>query len=69
MENINTTDYYFKAEKVIMTCETTEQLRASLKYAELYYNLTKDKSGYEVLVRKFHKLYSELKLDEEAKNS
>lgn len=69
MENINTTDYYFKAEKVIMTCETTEQLRASLKYAELYYNLTKDKSGYEVLVRKFHKLYSELKIDEEAKNS
>ena len=69
MENINTTDYYFKAEKVIMTCETTEQLQASLKYTELYYNLTKDKSGYEVLIRKFHKLYGELKLDEEAKNS
>ena len=68
MENINTTDYYFKAEKVVMTCETTEQSRASLKYVELYYTLTKDRSGYEVLVRKFHKRYSELKLDEETIN-
>jgi len=69
MENINTTDYYFKAEKVLNSCENIEQLRGALSYAELYYKKTNDRSGYEVLVRKYHKLTQELSLDEKTEDN
>lgn len=69
MENINTIELYFKAENVLDSCDNLNQLRAALKYAELYYGFTKDKSGYEVLVRKYHKLVEEFRLDEKTENN
>lgn len=69
MQNINTTDYYFKAEKVLTSCENVEQLRGALSYAELYYKKTNDLSGYEVLVRKYHKLTKELSLNEKTEDN
>jgi hypothetical protein len=68
MENINTSTYYFKAENVLTSCENLEQLRNGLNYVELYHKKTKDRSGYEVLVRKYHKLLQEMSLDEKTKN-
>lgn len=69
MENINTTELYFRAENVLNSCDNINQLRAALKYAELYHKHTKDKSGYEVLVRKYHKLVEEFRLDEKTENN
>jgi len=33
------------------------------KYAELYLDQTEDEKGYEVLIRKFNKKYTELSVD------
>lgn len=69
MKNINTSEYYFKAEQVIDSCKNEEQLRIALRYVELYNTLTKDKSGYEVLIRKFYKRHNQLTLNEKTKTS
>lgn len=61
---INTISYYFKAEKVLESCENVNQLRNGLRYVENYHKVTEDFMGYNVLLRKFHKLYEEMKLDE-----
>jgi hypothetical protein len=69
MENINITDNYFRAEKVLDSCTNLDQLKNALNYAELYYKYTNDRSGYDVLIRKYHKLYKELILDEKTENN
>lgn len=69
MKNINTINYYFKANKVINSCKNIYQLQNALRYAELYYKKTNDISGYEILVRKYYKLTEELFLNEETKNN
>jgi len=56
-------EYYFKAENVLMSCKTLGQLETSRNYIEMYLNETKDKSGYEVLLRKYFKLREKLILD------
>ena len=56
-------EYYFKAENVLMSCQTLGQLETSRNYIEMYLNETRDKSGYEVLIRKYFKLRERLILD------
>lgn len=63
MENINISEQYFKTEMVLESCKNLNQLRTALNYVELYYKSTEDKSGYEVLIRKYHKLCKEYVLD------
>ena len=69
MENINMSNNYFRAEKVMDSCTNLEQLRNALNYTELYYKNTNDRSGYEVLIRKYHKLTQELSLDEKTEDN
>jgi len=58
-------EYYFKAENVLMSCQTLGQLETSRNYIEMYLNETKDKSGYDILLRKYLKLRDKLVLDYE----
>ena len=60
MTDINITNYYFRAEEVLLSCTNTTQLKNSLNYIKLYYKLTGDYCGYAILVRKYHKLLNEL---------
>ena len=56
-------EYYFKAENVLMSSTTLGQLETARNYAEMYLRETKDKSGYEILIRKYLKLREKLIID------
>ena len=60
MEKQVNTDWYQKAEKVVMTAINQDQLNVALNYIEFYKEQTKDVSGYEVLIRKFNQQMKEL---------
>jgi hypothetical protein len=60
MTDINITNYYFRAEEVLLSCTNTTQLRNSLNYIKLYYKLSGDYCGYEILLRKYDKRINEL---------
>ena len=64
MKDINITNYYFRAESVLMSCNDILQLNNSLNYIKLYYKLSGDYCGYEILLRKYNKLYYKLSLDD-----
>lgn len=57
-------EWYFKAENVVVSSMTLGQLETARNYVEMYLKETKDKSGYEVLLRKCNKLSKKLVLDE-----
>ena len=60
MEKQVNTDWYQKAEKVVMTAMNQDQLNVALNYIEFYKEQTRDISGYEVLIRKFNQQMKEL---------
>jgi hypothetical protein len=62
MTDIQTNQWYDKAETVVNSCQNDEQLAVALNYIELYLTQTKDVSGYTVLLRKFAKKKQELGL-------
>jgi len=62
MTDIQTNQWYDKAETVVNSCQNDEQLAVALTYVELYLTQTKDVSGYTVLLRKFAKKKQELGL-------
>ena len=62
MTDIQTNQWYDKAETVVNSCQNDEQLAVALNYIELYLTQTKDVSGYTVLLRKFAKKKDELGL-------
>ena len=62
MTDIQTNQWYDKAETVVNSCKNDEQLAVTLTYVELYLTQTKDVSGYTVLLRKFAKKKQELGL-------
>lgn len=62
MTDIQTNQWYDKAETVVNSCKNDEQLTVALTYIELYLTQTKDVSGYTVLLRKFSKRKQELGL-------
>jgi|TARA_R110002153_G_scaffold244099_1_gene399536 hypothetical protein len=64
MTDINITKHYFRAEDVLLSCTTPPQVKNSLNYIKLYYKLSGDYCGYEILLRKYHKLTLELKTHE-----
>ena len=55
MTDINITNYYFRAEEVLLSCTNGTQLKNSLNYIKLYYKLSGDYCGYEILLRKYDK--------------
>jgi hypothetical protein len=60
MEEQVNTDWYQKAENVVMTAKNQDQLNVALKYIEFYKEQTKDIPGYEILLRKFNQQMEEL---------
>ena len=62
MTDIQTNQWYDKAETVVNSCQNDEQLAVALAYVELYLTQTKDISGYTVLLRKFAKKKQDLGL-------
>lgn len=60
MTDINITNYYFRAEEVLLSCTNSTQLKNSLNYIKLYYKLSGDYCGYEILLRKYDKRINEL---------
>lgn len=62
MTDIQTNQWYDKAETVVNSCQNDEQLAVALNYIELYLTQTKDVSGYTVLLRKFAKKKQDLSL-------
>jgi len=60
MTDINITNYYFRAEEVLLSCTNTTQLKNSLNYIKLYYKLSGDYCGYQILLRKYDKRINEL---------
>jgi len=64
MIDINITNYYFKAEEVLSSCTNSCQVKNSLNYFKLYRKLTGDYCGYEILVRKYHKVLNEINSDD-----
>jgi hypothetical protein len=44
---------YFKAETVLQSALNEIQLESALNYVEHYFKSTNDKSGYDVLFRKY----------------
>ena len=62
MTDIQTNQWYDKAETVVNSCQNDEQLSVALNYIELYLTQTKDVSGYTILLRKFAKKKDELSL-------
>ena len=59
MTDINITNYYFRAEEVLLSCTNGIQLKNSLNYIKLYYKLSGDYCGYQILLRKYDKLINE----------
>jgi hypothetical protein len=55
MKDINTTQHYLRVESVLMSCKNILQLESSLNYIKLYYKLSGDYCGYEILRRKYNK--------------
>ena len=53
MEKEVKTDWYQKAENVLMSSTNQDQLNVSFKYIEFYKTQTSDTSGYEILLRKY----------------
>ena len=53
MEKEVKTDWYQKAENVLMSSTNQEQLNVAFKYIEFYKTQTSDTSGYEILLRKY----------------
>ena len=62
MTDIQTNQWYDKAETVVNSCQNDEQLAVALNYIELYLTQTKDVSGYTILLQKFAKKKQELSL-------
>ena len=60
MTDINITNHYFRAEEVLLSCTNSTQLKNSLNYIKLYYKLSGDYCGYEILLRKYDKRINEL---------
>ena len=60
MTDINITNYYFRAEEVLLSCTNGTQLKNSLNYIKLYYKLSGDYCGYQILLRKYDKRINEL---------
>ena len=60
MTDINITNYYFRAEEVLLSCTNSTQLKNSLNYIKLYYKLSGDYCGYGILLRKYDKRINEL---------
>jgi len=60
MTDINITNYYFRAEEILLSCTNIIQLKNSLNYIKLYYKLSGDYCGYEILLRKYDKRINEL---------
>lgn len=56
-------EMYFKAENVVLSSLNLGQLMVAKRYVESYFKETNDKSGFDVLMRKFNKKYDELSLD------
>ena len=63
-ESKNMAEWYFKAENVVVSSMTLGQLETARNYIEMYLKETKDKSGYDVLLRKCNELSKKLILDE-----
>jgi len=63
MEITQDSELYFKAENVILSSVNLSQLQVAKKYVELYLDQIEDEKGYEVLIRKFNKKYTELSVD------
>lgn len=63
MSDINITDYYFKAEHVLLSCTNLPQVKNALNYIKLYHSLTGDYCGYEALLRKYNKQIDELDIN------
>jgi len=53
MEKEVKTDWYQKAENVLMSSTNQEQLNVAFKYIEFYKTQTSDTAGYEILLRKY----------------
>ena len=53
MEKEVKTDWYQKAENVLMSSTNQEQLNVAFKYIEFYKTQTTDTAGYEILLRKY----------------
>jgi len=69
MEDIKTIDYYFRVESVLLSCTNILQIKNALTYIKLYNKLSGDYCGYNILLRKYNKLYNEMKINEEPKNN
>ena len=44
---------YFRAENILQSSFNEDQLETALNYVECYFRTTKDRSGYDVLLRKY----------------
>ena len=62
-ESKNMAEWYFKAENVVVSSMTLGQLETARNYIEMYLKETKDKSGYDVLLRKCNELSKKLTLE------
>ena len=60
MEKKVETNWYQKAEDVVMSSKTLGQLQVARNYIEHYKKQTNDVSGYDVLIRKYVSKISEL---------
>tara|TARA_R110000744_G_scaffold68129_2_gene138584 strand:+ start:4725 stop:4952 length:228 start_codon:yes stop_codon:yes gene_type:complete len=69
MGDINTTDYYLRVESVLLSCNNILQIKNALTYIELYYKLSNDDCGYDILLRKYDKLYEKMNINEEPKDN
>tara|TARA_R110000803_G_scaffold90401_3_gene157714 strand:+ start:1356 stop:1583 length:228 start_codon:yes stop_codon:yes gene_type:complete len=69
MGDINTTDYYLRVESVLLSCNNILQIKNALTYIELYYKLSNDDCGYDILLRKYDKLYDKMNINEEPKDN
>ena len=64
MDDIKVTDNYLKVEKVLLSCDNILQMNNVLTYIKLYYRLSGDYCGYDILLRKYGKLYDEMNINE-----
>ena len=60
MEKEVKTDWYQKAENVVMSATNQSQLRVAHNYIEFYKAQTNDVAGYEILLRKWFNRMGEL---------
>ena len=69
MGDSNTTDYYLRVESVLLSCNNILQIKNALTYIKLYYKLSNDDCGYDILLRKYDKLYDKMNINEEPKDN